>query len=363
MKKIYLLLTSVAISGQLFSQISINASDLPQAGDTVLVGISTQFNSVDYTTTGANQTWDFSYLTANSERIDTFFNVSSSSALYQLSFNNFLSPDYKADYYNRFLNNNIPSIPGGQVSIDNPVFFTKNSASKSEIVGIGVEVNGVEVPVRADTIDMIYQFPMTFNNSWTSRSYLYMDMNPAFDAVFVRHQLRQSTVDGWGTITTPFGTYDAIRVKSTITYTDSIKIDILGTGNPTWLPVPTPQDIEYTWWSNNNKIPLLKIIERNGFATVIEFRGVTDYASISEKINETYNVKIYPNPTTNLINIELTDYENANIQIIDITGQIVQSIASAKQINTIDISTLNRGVYFVKIITQQQNVTKQFVKQ
>ena len=360
MKKRILLLSTLILSSQLMAQITINASDMASPDDTVLVGVSTQTNLVDYNTTGANQTWDFSYLTANSERIDTFYNVSSASALYQLSFNNFLTPDYKADYYNKLLNGNLPAIPGGIVTLDKPVFFTKNSSSKSEIVGMGVEVNGIEVPTKADTIDMIYQFPMNFNDSWTSRSYLYMDMNPAFNAIFKRHQLRQSTVDGWGSITTPFGTFDVLRVKSTITYTDSIYFD-LGFGAQ-WSPVPTPQDIEYTWWSNGNKIPLLKVVERNGAANVIEFRGVENYNGVDKVLNDEHQVKIYPNPATNNLTVDLSKYNNAQISIIDITGKVVLNTNTTKSTNVFDVSNLNKGVYFVKIISDNNTITKQFVK-
>lgn len=358
MKKRFLLLSILVLSSQLIAQITINSSDLASADDTVLVGISNQ-TTLDYTTTGANQTWDFSTLTRDTSRIDTFYNVSSASALYQLSFNNFLTPNYQADYYNKLLNNNLPSVPGGTVSLNNPVFFTKNSASSSEIVGMGVEVNGVEVPVKADTVDVIYQYPMNYNDNWTSRSYLYMDMNPTFNAIFIRHQLRQSTVDGWGTITTPFGTYDVLRVKSIITYTDSVYID-LGFGAQ-WLPVPTPQDIEYTWWSNGNKIPLLKVVEQNGSPSTIEFRGVTNYASIATQ-NKTNTFEIYPNPANNVLTVNLNNYKNAQIQVIDITGKIVLTTNTTQTKNALDVANLTKGVYFIKIISNNQSTTKQFVK-
>jgi len=358
MKKRFLLLSTLVLSSQLIAQITINSSDLALTDDTVLVGISNQ-TTLDYTTTGTNHTWDFSTLTRDTSRIDTFYNVSSASALYQLSFNNFLTPNYQADYYNKLLNNNLPSVPGGTVSLNNPVFFTKNSVSSSEIVGMGVEVNGVEVPVKADTVDVIYQYPMNYNDNWTSRSYLYMDMNPTFNAIFIRHQLRQSTVDGWGTITTPFGTYDALRVKSIITYTDSVYID-LGFGAQ-WLPVPTPQDIEYTWWSNGNKIPLLKVVEQNGSPSTIEFRGVTNYASIATQ-NNTNTFEIYPNPANNVLTVNLNNYKNAQIQVIDITGKIVLIINTTQTKNALDVSSLTKGVYFIKITSNSQSTTKQFVK-
>jgi hypothetical protein len=360
-KKIMVALT-IIISNQLTAQITINVNDLANPGDTVLVGISTQYTTVDFASTGPNYYWDFSYLTANTQRIDTFFDVSSASVLYQLSFNNFLSPNYQADYYQKVLNNNLPSIPGGGVSIDKPVVFTKNSSSKSENVGIGVEVNGVEIPVRADTIDIAYQFPMTYNTNWISRSYLNMDMNPAFNAIFVRHQLRDATVDGWGSITTPFGTFDAVRVKSILTYTDSIQIDLTGTGNPVWFAIPTPQDIEYTWWTNNNKIPILKMIVRANVATSIEFRDKVSTVSLKSD-NFNHDVIVFPNPAQQYLTLSMPVSKNNNYQIFDLTGKLILTGQATSQNTNIDVSHLQKGVYMIKITSNQYQTIKQFVKE
>ncbi len=342
------------------AQISINDTDMPNGGDTCLISISSQLTTIDFNTTGANQTWNFSNLEATYQRVDTFYNINSSSVLYQLSFNNWLFyPDYNSDYYNKLINNNLPAIPGGVITLENPVFFSKNSSSKFEIVGIGVEVNGVEVPVKSDTIDVVYEFPMTYNDGWYSRSYFNMDMNPIYDAQFKRHQQRDVIVDGWGEITTPFGTFDAVRVKTTLTYQDSIFADPFGFGG-SWFALPTPETVEYNWWANNNKVPVLKITTQLGIATTIEYRDhlVTDYASIHEE--ESTQVKLFPNPTSTELTIDVPNSTLNEIEILDLNGKLIYS-STLTTTKTLNVSNWSKGLYFVKIKNSTTISTQTFI--
>jgi hypothetical protein len=348
------------ITQTLSAQVSINNTDFPNGGDTCLISISNQTTLVDYSTTGANQIWDFSYLEANSQRIDTFYNVNNSSLLYQASFNNWLlAPDYNSDYYNKLINNNLPTIPGGTITLENPVFFSKNSTSKFEIVGIGVEVNGIEVPVQSDTIDVVYDFPMTYNDSWNSRSYFNIDMNPIYDAQFKRHQQRDVIVDGWGQITTPFGDFDAIRVKTILTYQDSIYIDLPLIG-ASWLAIPTPETIEYNWWTTNNKVPVLKITTQAGIATTIEYRDgvVNDFAStIEEQLNY---ISLFPNPTSTELTINVSEVTPSLIEILDLNGKLMYSTTLTGNIK-INVSNWTKGVYFVKMKNNSITTTQNFI--
>jgi len=359
-KKIIFTGLLLLLSQSINAQITINNGDFPNGGDTCLISVSNQSTLVDFTSTGTNQTWDFSYLEATSQRIDTFFNINSSSVLYQLSFNNWLTaPNYNSDYFKKLINNNLPNIPGGVVTLNKPVFFSKNSSSKNEIVGIGVEVNGVEVPVPFDTIDVVYEFPLAFNDAWHSRSYFNMDMNPIYDAQFKRQQQRDVIVDGWGQITTPFGTFDAIRVKTTLTYQDSIFITLPIIGGA-WLGVPTPQTVEYTWLTNNNKVPVLKIITQLGIATTIEYRDhvVTDFASINNIEENLF--RIYPNPVSDNLTIKINNDSYNLIEVLDMNGKLIisESITNDHKLN---VSNWSKGMYFIKITNEHTVNTQTFI--
>ena len=70
------------------------------------------------------------------------------------------------------------------------------------------------------------------------------------------------------------------------------------------------------------------------------------------------NIKIYPNPTNNIINIEgLTKNENNTIQIFDVQGKLVITKTIAEK-GTIDLSELNKGVYVIKIGEVAQRIVK-----
>lgn len=360
MRGIICLLVNLAVVLNSHAQISVNSSDIAIANDTAMISISEQYSEIDFTTTGENQIWDFTYLVAAEQQIDTFYNVGDASITYQIVFNSPFSPNYNSNYYNSYVGS-LPAIPGGAISIESPVFFTKNSSSASVITGLGLELNGNQIPAKADTVDTLYHFPMTFEDDWYSRSYLLLDMNPIFDAKFKRHQQRTTIVDGWGEITTDFGTFDAIRVKSTIDYQDSIYFDITGQGNPAWFPLPTPQDVEYTWWSNNNKVPILKINTQNNQATLIEYKD--HEVVIGASINENdFEFNMFPNPVENSLTITGLAV-NSKVEIIDATGKVKLVRIADNSNQNYNILDFPRGVYIVKITSDKKVSTQKLIKQ
>ena len=70
------------------------------------------------------------------------------------------------------------------------------------------------------------------------------------------------------------------------------------------------------------------------------------------------NIKIYPNPTNNIINVEgLSKNENNSIQIFDVQGKLVITKTITEK-GTIDLSELNKGVYVIKIGEVAQRIVK-----
>jgi hypothetical protein len=314
-------------------------------------------------TTGASSIWDFSAINIDAQRIDTFHDVSQAEALYQLVFNNgFTNPDYESDYYTPW--NNIDFSQAEQLGlfISEPVAFTKISSSKVEITGIGIKANGISIPASSDTIDLQFELPMTFNDAWTSDSYTELDLNPAFNGMFHRYSQRDAVVDGWGQITTPFKTYDAIRVKSIIDSQDSVYIDIGGFGG-TWLELPVPQQIEYKWFANGEKIPVMTIITQDiggETITTVEFKDKSrDFASMQS--SELEGFEVYPNPTSNELNISL-NAQVMSLSLIDISGKLIWLDNKPDLNKSIQLDGLNNGVYILKAETVQGVLQKRIVK-
>lgn len=72
---------------------------------------------------------------------------------------------------------------------------------------------------------------------------------------------------------------------------------------------------------------------------------------------------LYPNPASTLLNIDLKkDIEVSSVNIYNTLGQLVLVIPNAQQLNTVDVSGLKTGNYFMKINTDKGTTTAKFVK-
>ncbi len=93
------------------------------------------------------------------------------------------------------------------------------------------------------------------------------------------------------------------------------------------------------------------------FAVVSGTNGI-----VTNLINQ-LEIKIYPNPVGDKIQIEY--YENAELQanMVDISGNTVRQFKLWKGSNTISTQNLSPGLYFLKVQTQMGNGTYKFIKQ
>jgi hypothetical protein len=106
----------------------------------------------------------------------------------------------------------------------------------------------------------------------------------------------------------------------------------------------------------------------NYCVTVIDNNGcdVTDcinitYAITTDLFNDNIgNIKIYPNPTKGLFTIEAKDIRQ--VVIYDITGKLISDDKILKDYYEFDLANNPKGVYFVKIITENATVINKIVK-
>ena len=72
---------------------------------------------------------------------------------------------------------------------------------------------------------------------------------------------------------------------------------------------------------------------------------------------KTSKVKIYPNPATTQLNVTAEDVKN--IQVVDLNGCIVME---RSQTGMLDVSSLEKGVYMVRVFTERGVDVQKFVK-
>lgn len=80
--------------------------------------------------------------------------------------------------------------------------------------------------------------------------------------------------------------------------------------------------------------------------------------SLPSDIEETHisNINVYTNPDNK--KITLSNVENANIEILNISGQTVKSLYSYNHIQEIDGNIFNAGVYIIKVVKQGKSIIK-----
>ena len=94
----------------------------------------------------------------------------------------------------------------------------------------------------------------------------------------------------------------------------------------------------------------------------------TDMTSISGIRNEiSFSANIYPNPTSNILNVQIENPERANLRvsISNILGQVLQTNKISEADTVIDtnfnISNLSPGIYFVEIDDERHKISLNFL--
>ena len=84
--------------------------------------------------------------------------------------------------------------------------------------------------------------------------------------------------------------------------------------------------------------------------TLMVLDGVTE--------NDVNSVQVWPNPTNGIVHIEAGDINK--VEVYNLLGQLA---LTAEKVETIDLSHLEKGVYFVKVKQNSKNLVTKIVKQ
>jgi hypothetical protein len=80
----------------------------------------------------------------------------------------------------------------------------------------------------------------------------------------------------------------------------------------------------------------------------------------NDKFNNTNIVSLFPNPANDFI--QLSNIDQANIVITDMTGKVVLNQNNVSKDASINISNLTSGVYFVSVNAENTQETIKFIK-
>lgn len=346
MKKL-LLFTFVAIGLGATAQITVESTDFANAGDTVRVSYNSTINLSEVEVSGANVTWDFSALVQDSQTVLNYVSVGDSPLPYQFAFNNgFLYPNHESNLAQSMPDQDMM----GFLTLTEVYNYYDNATGMYRHTGMGANVSGAPLPVRHDTIDVVYDFPLNFNDTYSSR--LYWEAEIPSLGYYSQYKRIENEVDAYGTVILPNRSYEVLRLKKTIQETDSVYSSQFSFGSQFDLP----ESIEYHFIAKNEKTPVLKVITVGG--VVREATYIDDYIPTASIDNvESFELRLYPNPTNDLLHISGINVNE--VIVLDVFGKVVLKSKSS----VIDFKSLSQGAYFVRLRDGSGKVyTKKVIK-
>jgi hypothetical protein len=234
------------------AQVTIRRADLAGAGDTARISIANSFPSTLFNPSGPRLRVDVDTLTPTQQVLDTLLRPRDTP--FALFFRN-ASYGLRSDAFRAF-SEILGQIPGGGVQFENATDFFRLNDTSLSVVGIGVGINGLPLPTFYTEPELIARLPISFGQAYTDSFYFSLSI-PGLPFGLRRSGVKSFLADGWGTVTTPYGTFDCIKLVVETVHNDTILIPL----GPTVIPFA----IDYTstdvrWYAPGEKVPILQLI-------------------------------------------------------------------------------------------------------
>jgi len=355
-----LLLIVLALPMSLLSQ-QVNNSIFPVPGDTLRTTTTTQVGAFDKTLIGENLTWDVSDLGTGFVNTTIYVDPSEGESSDLFPDADLLDINAGQEIYYRSFNNKIIEI--GRAGLD-PV------------------LNAIELSFENEGEAVLRRAPMSYNDLNNDNSSFLIAASAAIVPDTILGPLAGSVdslrllvetsnedyVDAWGTLTTPTGEYDVVRVKRTTTtdVTLEAKVVVLDwvtvdPSNPLFAALGDllsllgeSTTVSYQFFANDNKEIIASFDEDvDGNITSVTYKGENISTSTNDVGFENFELVTYPNPTYGNITFELTNLPKGNysVHVHNIIGaQIWSSPINKNGTLTADLSHLRKGTYLYSIM-------------
>ncbi len=253
------------------------------------------------------------------------------------------------------------SFPGSNEAV---IFNTNQAYIYFNITNTSFQIAGQSFdPLGNGLINMAFtdfeknlDFPTNYNSNFTDvafgEAYTYLGYDPGIgfqvDSVHIHTTvMKNSIADGWGSATTPLGTYNVLRLNTLRHQLDTIDIQVMNT----WLPAAFTQDDSsrtYTYWANGVGFPLAELTDYQDLGVISSATwipalpqqiGVNEFANIPD-------MSVFPNPSVETVNFASNGSSVVLINILNSNGQIVRTASVTGDKTSIDVADLATGMYF-----------------
>jgi hypothetical protein len=329
MKKVVVLAALFTV-GYSLTQVTINANNFIGASDVVQMGYD-ENPSITHTVSGPNQTWDYGEL--NDSGTDF---IALGSADWFSGASNFPTANLGTEDENGF-----------------QVFFRK-SAEAFDALGVYGDLfdNGTNTAFAFQPYQRQIAFPSTYGSTFNNTSQISVtvtDLEFGDSAVVTVTTNRTATIDAWGSMTTPFGTFNVLRQHILDNTTQNIIVYALG------FPILNETESAITHTYNflsdaaNAKYLLLQYQydPETEMMTAVEWQMSAPVANLAVD-KPAQAPELYPNPTSDSFQIAHLP-KNAKISIVDNSGKTVMTVSNVNEGQAFSTTELSAGTYVVLV--------------
>lgn len=347
--KLHLLTLALIVSFMAHGQITIQKADMPIPNDTFRISTASNASQFVFKNTGANYTWDFTNLQSGGQNMESYVSVSSTPLIYNIVFPYPLVSTIARER---------PDVNIAVISLQNGYDFFKATNSDFRQVGFGAEIQGLPLPVQFTSADVLYRFPMNYGNIDSCDAAWSVSIPNLGYLGEKKHRINK--VDGWGTVKTPYGNFQCLRMMSIVNQTDSFHYDSI--------PIPFPaipqKFVEYYWLAKGVGFPIVKVTQ--GITTTVEYiDSIMVFPGWNENVNHQNVMRVYPNPAKDFVQIGFNKVvENCEIKLMDTEGRLIKhDFIEQANFYKFDVRNLEKGVYFVSLQTKNWREVKQLIIQ
>jgi hypothetical protein len=340
---LYLFIIMISFFSASFAQPVLTSNMIPGIGNGYIkYNVTQDTNIIDIATVGANITWNFSSLSIPVTGLSyTYTPVGGTPYEASYPYANVAALEGASTYYYYVMRDTVIELYGNaDVSVGTAVY---NNTAK------------------------LMTYPFTYNDFQTDNFSGTHKVN-AFITGSVTGTVT-ATGDAYGTLILPLDTFhNVLRVKETFAFSDVV---IAGTLYSSLTG--------YYWFSPDFKNPLLQVekvvttgLQSNYFKTAYVNRPyLYTGTSIKERNTTGFNFIVFPNPAGSekrFITYILEKPSAVKISLLNMMGQELQTSSknnaqAGKQTESIDLSGLSAGIYFIRLnvagLSSQQKIVIQ----
>lgn len=336
------------------AQITLDGSNRLMVGDIIIQAFDSTYTGSSGNA-GANQTWDFSGM-QDQERDTVLFQDPTGWPGASL-------------------------FPNANIGVQDDSSWSYAISDGNEFTFLGsYEVSGG----YADTSFFNWtwmKFPTTMGDSYVGtittfeQKYNTASFGIGVDSVRLTYTMSyESTIDGWGTVTTPAGNWDALRQKMlVINSTDAEEFaggswNSISSGTITIFNIDTGitgQDAIFRWWSDDANAKFFvasndtsSTFDDNSFlmATPAD-TGSTSDTNSTAVINAftPFSISVYPNPVRQDLNIDFNQ-PSGRVILRTILGQARANYYIQKGNNPLGLEEVEPGIYLLEIYDESGNL-------